>query len=415
MASEEKPQREPATHLVIVPHTHWDREWYRPFETFRHRLVHLVDTLLDILESDPAFLFHFDGQTIVLDDYLAIRPQNEDRLRRQLQSGRIRIGPWRVLPDQFLVSGESLIRNLQQGHADCARWGVQPSAVGYAPDMFGHAAATPQVFAGFGIDCAVVWRGVGPDVRDTRFMWQGADGSRLFTIYLADSYSNGANLPTNGDALMARLDEIRAAQRDFCHIPPLLIMNGSDHLEPQPAIPALMDAVVARRPDWTWELASIESFVEMARGHAGDLPLHVGELRHPWRANILPGVTSVRSYQKQADFMASRLLEKYVEPLTAWAQQLGGDRGNADFTAYAWRLLTENHPHDSICGCSVDAVHDEMDTRYEKVMQLGLTLQNDAISQLAEALDAASLATGFEQALVTYTAARPALQLLDTA
>src|SRR5512139_2022199 len=126
-----------SAHLIVVPHTHWDREWYQPFQQFRARLVRLMDRLLTTLEADPAFAhFHLDGQTIVLEDYLEIRPHNRDRLRRLVKAGRIAIGPWYVLPDEFLVSGESVIRNLQIGCHLAGQFGA-PLRVGYLPDQFG--------------------------------------------------------------------------------------------------------------------------------------------------------------------------------------------------------------------------------------------------------------------------------------
>lgn len=402
------------THLVVVPHTHWDREWYRPFESFRRQLVALCDELLDILDADPAFTaFHWDGQTIVLDDYCAIRPRAARRLRAHLASGRLRIGPWRVLPDEFLVTGESLIRNLQQGCADCVRWGVQPNSVGYTPDQFGHVGVLPQILAGVGMTAGVVWRGVGPDVQRTQFIWESPDGTRLFTIYLPGGYSNGFSLPDRVEPLLDRLDEIRGEQEAFCTIPSLLIMNGSDHRRPQRRMPALMAEAVARRPGWSFEIAPLATFVEQAREAASDLDVHTGEFRYPWRANLLPGVTSVRTYQKQMDFRVCRMLERYVEPLCAWANRLGDPSGAWDFIEYAWRLAIENHPHDSICGCSVDAVHDEMDTRWAKVVQVGETLQREALNYLAARCATTRLGRGADQAVVTYTAARPAVQLLD--
>ena len=147
--------------ILLVPHTHWDREWYQTFQQFRIRLVQAVDKLLDILDSDNTFShFMLDGQTIVLDDYLEIQPEQEERLRQHIRSGRILVGPWYVQPDEFLVSGESLIRNLQVGIRQATDFG-NPMYVGYVPDSFGHIAQLPQIFQGVGIDNAVFWRGVG--------------------------------------------------------------------------------------------------------------------------------------------------------------------------------------------------------------------------------------------------------------
>ncbi len=102
--------------LHLISHTHWDREWYQPFQIFRIRLVHLIDNLLAIMKNDPDYAhFMLDGQTIVLEDYLQIRPENEKYLKELIKQGRILIGPWYILPDEFLVSPEATIRNLLRG------------------------------------------------------------------------------------------------------------------------------------------------------------------------------------------------------------------------------------------------------------------------------------------------------------
>ena len=250
-------------HLVVVPHTHWDREWYQPFQEFRARLVRLIDRLLDLLDSDPAFAhFHFDGQTIVLEDYLEIRPDRRARLCRLIRAGRIAVGPWYILPDELLVSGESLIRNLQIGHRLAAEFGA-PTKIGYLPDEFGHCAQMPQILAGFGIDNAVVWRGVGADVTQTLFTWEGLDGTSAFTVYLPMSgYSNGRNLPESVDELREEIGAIIAEQASFRRIPSLLVMNGTDHQEPHATLPESLAAATHGLEGVTYEVAPLAQFIE---------------------------------------------------------------------------------------------------------------------------------------------------------
>ncbi|MCJ7723808.1 MAG: hypothetical protein MUP03_06715, partial [Anaerolineales bacterium] len=110
--------------LHLISHTHWDREWYLTFQQFRLKLVHLIDGLLEILESDREYRhFMLDGQTIVLDDYLVMRPEREAALRGHIRTGRILVGPWHILPDEFLVSPEATIRNLLEGERTARRYG----------------------------------------------------------------------------------------------------------------------------------------------------------------------------------------------------------------------------------------------------------------------------------------------------
>src|SRR5438270_3449154 len=188
------------TAVYIVPHTHWDREWYATFETFRTQLVELWDQLLTLTEADPDFRFLMDGQTVVIDDYLEVRPEARGRLERAVRSGQIQVGPWYTLPDEFLVSGETLVRDLQRGLASADLHGGSMRA-GYLPDSFGHAAQMPQIYHQLGFRHAAVWRGVPLALDRVAFDWGAPDGSQILTAYMGTSYSQGVALPTEGDAL----------------------------------------------------------------------------------------------------------------------------------------------------------------------------------------------------------------------
>src|SRR5215469_18077040 len=193
------------------------------------KLVDTVDLVLDTLDSNPEFsYFMLDGQTIVLEDYLEIRPENASRLKSLATQGRLLVGPWYLQPDEFLVGGESLIRNLQMGRRISAGYGgAMP--VGYVPDTFGHVAQLPQLLRGFGIDNAVFWRGVGPEIKQDSFRWCSPDGSEVLAIWLRDDlgYSNAAMLPTDALALAARVQVIASRMRTWANGRNLLLlMNG---------------------------------------------------------------------------------------------------------------------------------------------------------------------------------------------
>ena len=233
--------------IILVPHTHWDREWYLTFQQFRARLVHTIDKLLDILDRDSNFTyFMLDGQTIVLDDYLEVQPEQEERLKKYTRAGRINVGPWFIQPDEFLVSGESLIRNLQVGLQRAAEFG-EPMRIGYVPDCFGHIAQLPQILQGFGIDNAVFWRGVGAEARKSEFLWAAPDGTRVLVIHLADAlgYSNARMMPLAPDEFVSRVKLLTAQILPKATTDTLLFMNGSDHLEPQDGLP---EAIAAANP-----------------------------------------------------------------------------------------------------------------------------------------------------------------------
>lgn len=379
--------------IHIVSHTHWDREWYLTYEQFRLRLVGLVDRLLDLLESRDDFAyFHLDGQTIVLEDYLELRPEQEPRLRKLIAAGRILIGPWYDMPDEFLVSGESLIRNLQRGHRISKDFGT-PMPVGYLPDLFGHVSQMPQILRNFGLDNAILWRGFGG--RKAEYWWDAPDGSRVLMMHLPpEGYCNATRVHlTNHDAMIERASTAVRNESARTAVGEVLLMNGVDHVEPHPIIPRMVKDLAAalglpvRHSTLPAYVDAVRSAVN-SNGIGASLEVIKGELRGGEDyANLLPGVFSARTYIKKANARVQTLLEKRAEPLATLASLLGA-RYPANELDYAWKTLLQNHPHDSICGCSVDAVHEENMTRFARAEQVGQAIANDAAAVIARAVPA---------------------------
>jgi alpha-mannosidase len=184
------------THILVISHTHWDREWYRTYQEFRLRLVEVVDQVLDLLAERPDFAhFTLDGQAVILEDYLAIRPERASQVREFVQAGRLHIGPWYVQPDEFLVSGESLIRNLMLGERVARPLGGA-ARIGWLPDTFGHVAQLPQILRNFGIDNFVFTRGMGDELPEprTEFWWEAPNGDRVLALHQLAGYWNAGNL-----------------------------------------------------------------------------------------------------------------------------------------------------------------------------------------------------------------------------
>src|SRR5512138_2786487 len=279
--------------IHLVSHTHWDREWYRTFQQFRLRLVHLVDGLLELLAADRAFRhFMLDGQTIVLDDYLRMRPEAEPVLRRYVQDGRILIGPWHVLPDMFLVGPEAHVRNLLEGDRQARRFGHK-MRIGYMPDSFGHIGQMPQILRGFGIDNACLWRGL--DDQPTELWWQSPDGSRVLLHYLRDSYSNGAGLNAGIPAQFT--EQVRGAADSLAPhsaAGDLLVMYGTDHMEPAPETSQAVAFANERFKDYCIVQSTLPRYLAAVRtqvdGKELELPTVRGELRSSRRSHLLPGV-----------------------------------------------------------------------------------------------------------------------------
>jgi hypothetical protein len=362
--------------VYVVPHCHWDREWYQPHELFRWRLVQMIDELLDYMEQHPEYrCFNLDGQTIVIEDYLELRPEHEGRLRALLQSGRIVIGPWLVQPDEFLPSGESHIRSFQRGIRFADRLGGC-LRVGHCADQFGHIAQMPQIMAGLGLTSACLWRGVPGSIPGWSFWWEAPDGTRLPALYLRNSYSSGWRLPEAPADLIERVQRQERGRREG---EPALLMNGTDHSRMEKHVPAALAAAAGR--GYEFRLATLAEY-EQAQLAAGiDEVVHHGELRSPDRSNVLVGVLSARMNIKQRDFQVSSLLERVAEPLELLSWLHHGPDG-APALRHAWRLLLENSPHDSICGCSVDQTHREMLPRYDRAEQLIRQVARESMAHL---------------------------------
>ncbi|MBN1580908.1 MAG: alpha-mannosidase, partial [Anaerolineae bacterium] len=362
----------PKQTLTFVSHTHWDREWYQPFEEYRIRLVQLIDKLLHILDHDPGYkYFMLDGQTIVLDDYLAIRPQNRPKIERYVQSGRLLIGPWHILPDEFLVSGESTIRNLLVGAQMCRQFGDGIHSarmdVGNIPDPFGHISQLPQILRGFDIDSAVFTRGVSGAKNE--FTWLAPDGTGILVIHQQYGYGNASDMPNDEAMFIARTQQIVDQLSPTATTPHLLAMNGSDHVEPMPELPALLAAADAALPEVDVRHGTLPQFIAAVRaanpGRLGSTALETrsGEMRSGAKAPLLPGVLSARMWIKQRNAASETLLTAWAEPAAALAELTGAPldlHAQSALVRQAWHYLLQNHPHDSICGCSIDQVHKEM-------------------------------------------------------
>ncbi|MGH2830103.1 MAG: alpha-mannosidase, partial [Actinomycetota bacterium] len=367
---------EPQTVLHVVPHTHWDREWYEPFEGYRLRLVRVLDRLLDVLESPGAAHFHFDGQTAAIEDYVAVRPEAAPRIRALVAAGRLAVGPWRILMDEFLCSPETIVRNLRQGAATARVLGADPR-LGYIPDSFGHIAQMPQILALAGMTDACVWRGVPFAVDRPAFWWTAPDGTRIRTMYLATSYSNAASLPETFEDLIVRAKRIVTDMAAFRPEGVVLAMNGTDHQGLQEHLSALFTEANSRQDEVVFRLGSMAEYVAAAP-HEG-LPAWSGEMRSSARANLLMGVCSARMPLKRAEFEASAELERYAEPLAALS---GFDPGT--MLDEAWRAMVENSAHDSVCGCGIDAVADAVLDRYRRARRVAELVAAESLGRLAE-------------------------------
>ena len=377
--------QEPVT-LFVIPHTHWDREWYHTAARFRQRLVPLIDELLDE-PPPPGESFLLDGQAIVLDDYLDVRPDRAAQLGTLLRDGRLEAGPWYVLPDELIPSGEALVRNLLTGRDVVRRLGGEPPPVLYCPDSFGHPAILPELARGFGCDIVVLWRGYGgsrwPPGDTVR--WRGPSGVDVILYHLPpDGYEFGKSLPTDANAAAERWARVDAVMRPRATTGFALLLNGADHharqLDQRIAVSALADAA---RPNVVRAATLRNAATAIVRGaRRMELPVIEGELRDSYGYTwTLQGTLGTRATQKRQNAIAERLLVRDVEPWIALMHDGGSDATRA-LLAVAWRTLLRGHPHDTICGTAIDDVATALDERLSSTIIEGEGLRDDALVAL---------------------------------
>src|SRR5207302_1528874 len=307
----------------LIPHTHWDREWYLPRAAFQARLVPALDDVLERLTADPGYRsFLLDGQTVLVADYLRARPDREPELKTLVTTGRLQVGPWYVLADELIPSGEALVRNLLLGAADAEQLGGRLDVL-YSPDAFGHPAAWPTLAREFGMRFGVVWRGLGGEVGQERdlYRWAGLDGKEVLLWHLPPAgYEVGAALSTDPERVFA-----------------------------------------------AW---------------AKPVPL-AGELRWSYRyAWTLQGVHATRAPLKRRYGEAELALTRLAEPLAALARRAGG-RDRRPLLELAWRGLVRCQFHDSIAGCVSDTVARALETRLGGVEALASEIVRGSVHDLA--------------------------------
>lgn len=378
---------ERALTVSVVSHTHWDREWYHSAGRFRQQLVALVEALLD--ESNTGSRpFLLDGQAIVLEDYLAVRPEQSALLGAFLVDGAIEAGPWYVLADGLIPSGEAVVRNLQTGLRVLRRLGASAPPVAYCPDTFGHSHAIPTIAEGFGFRLAITWRGYGGPrtaFGDT-VRWRSDNGAEVLMYHLPpDGYETGSSLPIDRDAVRRRWEQLRETIVARSNTGVVLVPNGADHHALQPDIAEAIDALRRAATPAAIVRESLGAFasrlVQAATGKLDALPVVQGELRDSYGYTwTLGGTLGTRAAQKRANAKAERALLRDVEPWLVLGWIHNGPKveqvsRSAIITLAqapalldaAWRTLLRAHPHDTLCGCSIDAVARAMDARLESV------------------------------------------------
>lgn len=422
----------------VISNTHWDREWRFTFQRNRQLLVEMIDKLIEILEAYPEYrAFHLDSQTIVLEDYLEIRPQNRHKLEKLIKEKRILVGPLFILPEEFQVGGESLIRNLLLGHRMAREFG-HVMKVGYSPFSWGQISQLPQIYAGFGIDVIMFYRGINSlDSPKAEFIWEGADGTRALTsrfstmprynfyFYIYRPVVHNEQIPDveytwSRGGIPFHFADTDLKDEDYNLLRPLNEYH-SENLEP--AIKAIIDRQLndfttshifwaeghdssgpnaktvhlikdadTLLPDDQVKHSTLEDYAAALKESIkyDELKVVSGERRSSQydinSGNLYGYTTSARMYLKQENYDAERWLQYYAEPFNTIAGILGMDT-NDRYLDRAWHYLLQNAAHDSIGGCSLDPIHEDMMFRYRQVKDISKGVFNRACRFLAGQID----------------------------
>jgi alpha-mannosidase len=365
----------------LIPHTHWDREWYRPRAHFLARLIPMLDSALATLAAEPRLTFLLDGQTVLLRDYLAVRPTAWPLVEKLARAGQLQVGPWYVLADELIPSGESHIRNLQLGQLDAGAFGGTLTTL-YSPDAFGHPAVLPMLAREFGLGGIALWRGRAGE--GDFFHWRAPDGATVPVYHLpAGGYETGMSLPSGAPGLRAAWQALRdelVARAASRHV---AVFVGADHHPLRADLVALAAAIRELEPGTEVRISRLDEFLGLAAADAPETEAVTGELRagygHTWS---LQGVHATRLPLKRMDSETTLLLEHQAEPLAALAAR-AGTMAPAPLLQVAWRAVLESQFHDTIAGTVHDDAAAEAEVRLRQAATIGRTLRDTALAVLA--------------------------------
>jgi len=428
-------------HFHFIPNTHWDREWLYDFQETRLFLVEFMDKLLDILVTRPEYKSYLlDAQTIPIEDYLAVRPEKAEIIRQQVREQRLFIGPWYTLPEEHLVNGESLVRNLLLGHQLAHAYGGVMK-IGYSPFSYGQASQMPQIYRGFGIDTILFYHGITPEESRSEFIFEGADGSQLFASRMGsmarynfffsvyrplifgkkilqrqyDWQEGGLPFhlcgeghyrdhhflldPIRGfyqDRLADLLQQFKQIELEHATSPHIACMQGMDSTQPDLLEIKTAQEAVPLLPDDQFFHSSLPEWIRAARAAVKPETLAIlrGERRTPrnlgTRVHLYGDVTSARASLKRKNALAEIELQRKAEPFAVLAHLHGAEYPQT-LLNLAWKYLLQCHPHDSIAGTGVDQIEKDMHHRLDQCRNIAAALTRRALQSLQYQIDNSSL------------------------
>ncbi len=373
--------------IHLVTHTHWDREWYRTYQEFRIFLVRLLDEFLDYIEREPSYRsFMLDGQTVQLEDYLEVRPAQRGRVERAIREGKLIVGPMYIQPDEYLPSGEALVRNFLIGTQIAESFG-RSMTLGYFPDSFGHCSQLPQILRGLGMQAVVLWRGLcDEDSQKTEMLWESRDGSQVLLVWMPYSYGNAHLLGLEPEGLRKSLQSVIDTMGPMATTENILLMKGWDHSGFSPDAPEIV-RLAGRQLASSVEMlhGNLEGYVRAICNEAPDLGVIRGELRKPKSMRIHAGITSTRMDIKQAMVRAQSQLERLTEPICAFSW-IAGRPYPRGLINQAWKYVLQSQAHDSIGCCCTDEALRAVKGRFQCADEISQSIERQESMAFAAAV-----------------------------
>lgn len=366
----------------MVPHTHWDREWFFTSSRAKVYLLKDVQDVLTKLEEDPRFsCFVLDGQASLIVDYLNWRPQDEARVKKLVSQKKLIIGPWYTQTDQFLPSGENIVRNLTYGMRICERLGgYQP--VAYVPDSFGQESSLPQIYREVGLEKAVLWRGFSSyEAPKSEFIWQGEDGSQVKVYRMACGYFIGGLIDES------KLEKIML-ENSFPEVEKeattnqTLFPQGSDMAPIRFNLPDLVERLNQLHEGYQFKISSLEDYIAAVDREAPALSVITGEHDSGRDMRVHKSNYSSRADLKQLNTFLQNYLTNVVEPLCSLGSSLGLEYPQVEIEAM-WAKLFENSAHDSMANCVSDSVNDDIRHRYKEVKDIATSLVEMTLREIS--------------------------------
>ena len=425
----------------FIPNTHWDREWLYDFQETRMFLVEFMDKLLDIFKNYPDYkTYLLDSQTVAIEDYLEIRPERKSELIQLVKDNRLQIGPWYTLPEEHLVNGESLIRNLVVGHQLSKDFGGTMK-VGYSPFSYGQASQMPQIYQGFDIDTILFYHGIQPTECDSEFIFEGPDGSQLFAsrmgsnarynfffsvfrpaVYGKEAYERNYSPLDKGlpfhlsstqhcmdhhilidppktlhkDKLADLIDGLKNAEIEHCTTEHIACMQGMDSTQPDVSELQVVNELKKIIGDEKIFHSSLPEWIKAVKESVDWEKLTVlkGERRTPrklgTRVHLYGDVTSTRTRMKRKNTLAEQELQRKAEPFAVIANMFGMEYPKT-YLKMAWKYLLQSHPHDSIAGTGVDQIETDVHHRLDQSRNLSAGIIRRSLQAIQMNIDNSDL------------------------